>query len=105
MCMRDRPTLAIKQIGILSVVVGRPGQIIVIVTAQSHPRTTHIPHCEIGAWISAMICASMYPCCLTNASATPYSAEHLATGPSRCRPETVSRNSSPAALILPLPRR
>jgi hypothetical protein len=36
MCMRDRPTLVTKQIGIYSVVVG------------SHPSTPHIPHSEIG---------------------------------------------------------
>ena len=45
--MRDRPTLA-KQIGILSVVVGRPEQMILVVTAHNHPSTTHIPHREIG---------------------------------------------------------
>jgi hypothetical protein len=49
MCMmRDRPTLAIKQIDILSVVVARPKQIFIVVTAPSHPSTTHIPHREIG---------------------------------------------------------
>jgi hypothetical protein len=48
MCMRDRPTLAMKQIAILSVVVGRPEQILLVVTAHSHPSTTHIPHREIG---------------------------------------------------------
>ncbi len=54
MCMmRDtvygRPTLAIRQIGILRMVVGRPKQIFIVVIAPSHPSTTHIPpHREIG---------------------------------------------------------
>jgi hypothetical protein len=48
MCMRDRPTLAVKQIGILSVMVGRPEQISLVATAHSHPSTTHFPHHEIG---------------------------------------------------------
>jgi hypothetical protein len=47
MCMRDRPSLAIKQIGIISVAVDRPKQIIIVITARSHPSTTHIPHREI----------------------------------------------------------
>jgi hypothetical protein len=35
------------QIGIISVVVGRP-KIFMVVTAHRHPSTTHIPHREIG---------------------------------------------------------
>ena len=58
MCMRDRPTLATKQIGILSVVVGIPRQIYVVITTHSHPRTTNIPAARSGAWISATICAN-----------------------------------------------
>ncbi len=44
MCMRDRPTLALNQIGIIIsvVVVGRPKQIFIVVTAQP-PSATHIP--------------------------------------------------------------
>jgi hypothetical protein len=43
MCTRDRPALA-RQIGLLSVVVGRLEQMILIVTRSQHPSTTHIPH-------------------------------------------------------------
>ncbi len=40
MCRRDRPILATREIGLLSVVL--------VVTAHNHPSTTHIPHREIG---------------------------------------------------------
>ena len=45
MCMRDRPTLVTKQIGISSVVVDR---YFISITTRSHPSTPHIPHREIG---------------------------------------------------------
>jgi hypothetical protein len=64
--MRDRPTLAIQQIGIISVVVGRPKRIFIVVTAHSHPSIMqHHPHPPLhptarsGAWISATICANI----------------------------------------------
>ena len=48
MCMRDRPTLATRQISILlSVVVGIPRQIYVVITTHSHPRTANLRR-EIG---------------------------------------------------------
>ena len=60
MCMRDRPALATRQTSILlSVVVGIPRQIYVVITTHSHPRTTNIPAARSGAWISATICANM----------------------------------------------
>jgi hypothetical protein len=94
MCTRDRPTLAtIKQIGSISawLVVGRPKQIFIVVTARSHPgTTTHIPQPprDRRAWISATICANMYVALLPDQrGGDPCTAPRAwPPGPSRCRP-------------------
>ena len=99
MCMRDRPTLA-KQIGILSVVVGRPEQMILVVTAHNHPSTTHIPHREIGRVDLRSDLRQHVPLLPDQRVGDPI--QRRAPGRPDLRgvalQETVSTNSSPAAL-------
>ncbi len=102
MCLRDRPTLAIKQIGIISVVVDRPKQIFVVITARSHPGTIHIPHREIRRVDLRDNLRQHVALLPDQRGGDP--VQRRAPGrpdPRGVALQTVSKNSSPAALILP----
>ena len=53
MRLRDRPALAIKQIGIISVAVDRPKQIMIVAATPAPPTS---PTARSGAWISTKLC-------------------------------------------------
>ncbi len=53
MRLRDRRALAIKQIGIISVAVDRPKQIMIVAATPAPPTS---PTARSGAWISTKLC-------------------------------------------------
>ena len=107
MCMRERPTL-VEQIGIVSVAVDRPKESIVIITARNYPSTTHIPRRQIRRVDLrdnlrervALLLDQRGGDAVPRYSAARLAARTRAVSPSSA-PETLSKNSSQAALILP----